>query len=42
MINLSSVIAFHAKRTPERCVLKYRGEDISYAAFDRRIRHEQP
>ena len=38
MINLSSFIAFHAKRTPARCALKYRGEDISYAAFDHRIR----
>jgi fatty-acyl-CoA synthase len=38
MINLSSFIAFHAKRTPDRCALKYRGEDISYAAFDERIR----
>src|SRR5215218_8810210 len=37
MINLSSFIAFHAKRTPDRCALKYRGEDISYAEFDRRI-----
>src|ERR1700709_1008606 len=38
MINLSSCIAFHARRTPARCALKYRGEDISYAAFDQRIR----
>jgi fatty-acyl-CoA synthase len=38
MINLSSVIAFHTRRTPDRCALKYRGEDISYASFDRRIR----
>jgi fatty-acyl-CoA synthase len=38
MINLSSFIAFHARRTPDRCALKYRGEDISYAEFDRRIR----
>jgi acyl-CoA synthetase (AMP-forming)/AMP-acid ligase II len=37
MINLSSFIAFHARRTPARCALKYRGEDISYAAFDHRI-----
>src|SRR5689334_24068424 len=37
MINLSSFIAFHARRTPDRCALKYRGEDISYAGFDRRI-----
>src|SRR5215204_2500305 len=37
MINLSSFIAFHARRTPGRCALKYRGEDISYAEFDRRI-----
>ena len=38
MINLSSFIAFHARRTPDRCALKYRGEDICYAAFDDRIR----
>jgi fatty-acyl-CoA synthase len=38
MINLSSFIAFHAARTPERPALKYRGEEISYAAFDDRIR----
>jgi fatty-acyl-CoA synthase len=38
MINLSSFIAFHARQTPERCALKYRGEEISYAAFDQRIR----
>jgi fatty-acyl-CoA synthase len=38
MINLSSFIAFHARRTPERCALKYRSEEISYAAFDERIR----
>jgi fatty-acyl-CoA synthase len=38
MINLSSFIAFHARRTPDRCALKYRGEDISYASFDGRIR----
>jgi fatty-acyl-CoA synthase len=38
MINLSSFIAFHARRTPERCALKYGGEDVSYAAFDDRIR----
>lgn len=38
MINLSSFTAFHARRTPERCALKYRGEEISYAAFDERIR----
>src|SRR5216683_1638395 len=37
MINLSSFIAFHARRTPDRCALKYRGEDISYAGFDQRI-----
>lgn len=37
MINLSSFIAFHARRTPDRCALKYRGEDISYASFDERI-----
>jgi fatty-acyl-CoA synthase len=38
MINLSSFIAYHARRTPDCCALKYRGEDISYAAFDQRIR----
>ena len=38
MINLSSFIAFHARRTPKRPALKYRGEEISYAAFDARIR----
>ena len=38
MINLSSFIAFHARRTPDRCALKYRGEDISYGNFDARIR----
>jgi fatty-acyl-CoA synthase len=37
MINLSSFIAFHARRTPDRCALKYRGEDISYAEFNGRI-----
>ena len=38
MINLSSFIAFHARRTPGRCALKYRGEDITYRQFDERIR----
>jgi fatty-acyl-CoA synthase len=38
MINLSSFIAFHAKRTPDRPALRYRGQDISYASFDERIR----
>jgi fatty-acyl-CoA synthase len=38
MINLSSFTAFHARQTPERCALKYRGEEIGYAAFDERIR----
>ena len=37
MINLSSFIAFHARRTPARCALKYRGNDISYAEFNGRI-----
>src|SRR5260370_1655526 len=37
MINLSSFIAFHARRTPDRCALKYCGEDISYAEFKGRI-----
>jgi fatty-acyl-CoA synthase len=31
MINLSSFIALHARRTPARCALKYQGADISYA-----------
>lgn len=39
VINLSSFISFHAQRTPQRCALRYRGEAISYAAFDQRIRH---
>ncbi|NOJ47712.1 AMP-binding protein [Bradyrhizobium archetypum] len=38
MINLSSFIAFHARRTPNRCALKYRGEDITYGQFDDRVR----
>src|SRR3954453_4990847 len=38
MINLSSFIAFHARRTPRRCALKYRGQEISYASFDHRLR----
>ncbi|MEW6147948.1 MAG: AMP-binding protein, partial [Pseudomonadota bacterium] len=38
MINLSSFIAFHARRTPDRPALKYRGDQISYAVFDARIR----
>jgi fatty-acyl-CoA synthase len=38
MINLSSFIAFHARRTPGQPALRYRGEDISYANFDERIR----
>ena len=38
MINLSSFIAFHARQTPQRCALKYRGEEIAYAAFNQRIR----
>jgi fatty-acyl-CoA synthase len=38
MINLSSFIAFHARRTPDRPALKYRGEEISYATFDLRVR----
>jgi fatty-acyl-CoA synthase len=37
MINLSSFIAFHARQTPQRCALKYRSEEISYAAFNRRV-----
>ncbi|UPK39024.1 AMP-binding protein [Bradyrhizobium sp. 186] len=39
MINLSSFIAFYARRTPDRPALKYRGEEISYAVFDARIRN---
>ena len=38
MINLSSFIAFHARRSPDRFALKYRGEDVSYAELDVRIR----
>ena len=38
MINLSSFIAFHARQSPSRCALKYDGGEISYAAFDERIR----
>src|SRR4051794_11750064 len=38
MINLSSFIAFHARQTPTRCALKYRGQEISYAALNGRIR----
>lgn len=30
-MSLSSLIAFHARRTPDRAALKYRGEDICYA-----------
>src|SRR5260370_23015965 len=37
MIMLSGFIAFHAWRTPDRCALKYRGEDISYAGLVQRI-----
>jgi acyl-CoA synthetase (AMP-forming)/AMP-acid ligase II len=37
VINLSSFIGFHARRTPDRCAVKYGGMDISYAEFDRRI-----
>src|SRR3954452_4447321 len=38
MINLSSFIAFHARQTPARCALKYRGQETSYAAFNGRVR----
>ncbi|MEA2881324.1 MAG: fatty-acyl-CoA synthase [Bradyrhizobium sp.] len=38
MINLTSFIAFHARQMPERCALKYRGEEIAYGTFDERIR----
>ena len=37
MINLSSFIAFHGRQTPGRCALKYRGEEVTYAAFNARI-----
>jgi fatty-acyl-CoA synthase len=37
MIDPSSFIAFHARQTPERCALKYRGQEITYAAFHTRI-----
>src|SRR5216683_2988169 len=37
MIDPSSFIAFHARQTPERRALKYRGEEITYAAFHTRI-----
>jgi fatty-acyl-CoA synthase len=37
MINLSNFIAFHARRTPDLCALKYCGDDISYADLDGRI-----
>ena len=37
MINLSSFVAFHARRTPNRPALKYRGEEISYAVLDARV-----
>ncbi|WP_407113231.1 AMP-binding protein [Bradyrhizobium sp. LMG 9283] len=38
MINLSSFISFHARRTPARPALKYRGEEIPYAVLDARVR----
>jgi fatty-acyl-CoA synthase len=38
MISLSNPIAFHARRTPERFAITFRGVDISYADFDQRIR----
>ena len=37
MIDPSNFIAFHASQTPARCALKYRGEEITYAAFHTRI-----
>jgi fatty-acyl-CoA synthase len=37
MINLSSFVAFHAARTPERTALVYEGARISYARFLDRI-----
>ncbi len=42
MINLSSFIGFHARRSPARGALKYQGAEISYAAFNRRIRDRLP
>jgi acyl-CoA synthetase (AMP-forming)/AMP-acid ligase II len=38
VINLSSFIGFHGRRTPDRVALTYAGQDLSYAEFDRRIR----
>lgn len=35
MINLSSFVAFHTRRTPDRAVLKYRGENVSHAEAHR-------
>ena len=37
MINLSSFIAFHARRTPDRCALNTAAR-MSHAEFDTRIR----
>jgi fatty-acyl-CoA synthase len=38
VISPSSPIASHARRTPERCAITFRGVDISCAVFDARIR----
>ncbi|MGH6707388.1 MAG: AMP-binding protein [Bradyrhizobium sp.] len=37
MINLSSFVSLHARRSPTRCALKYRGAEVSYADFNDRI-----
>lgn len=37
MINLSSFIAFHAKRTPERTAILFEGQHISYATLSQRV-----
>jgi fatty-acyl-CoA synthase len=37
MINLSSFIAYHARRSPTRCAIKYGSVETSYAAFHERI-----
>src|SRR5690606_37261400 len=37
MMKRCAFIAMHARRTPGRYALKYRGEEISYGTFDARI-----
>lgn len=37
MINLSSVVDFHASRTPERIAIVFGAERISYSALSRRV-----